>query len=68
VQPIPPAASAVISQPTDQQLDAAIQENVRLQVAAVPQNSAVIAAALTDGRALVVGAVYDLDSGKVVFQ
>jgi carbonic anhydrase len=67
VQPIIPAVEAVKGLPADQVLDAAIEENVHLQVAglrAVPSLAPLVAA----NKLQIVGAHYRLHSGRVSVQ
>lgn len=64
VAPILPAVRNVQNQPPDQLLEAAIQENVRLQKQALSQN-AILAQAVSASMLKIVGAEYDLASGKV---
>jgi carbonic anhydrase len=64
VAPILPAVRSVQGRPPDQLLDAAIQENVRAQVQTLTQN-AILADAVKAGQLTIVGAEYDLTSGKV---
>ena len=46
-------------------LSSAIAANVRANVAATKKQSAIVEKAITAGKAMIVGGVYDLDSGKV---
>jgi carbonic anhydrase len=46
-------------------LNAAIEENVRRQVRRLRTISPVINAAQAEGRVLVAGAIYDMDTGRV---
>jgi carbonic anhydrase len=50
---------------TDATLDQAIQENVRGVVKSIPERSAVLKAALDAGKIKIVGAVFDIGTGKV---
>jgi len=65
VDPIIPAVQAVASQPADQLLNAAIQQNVRLQVAGLTASSPVLAPLVSAGKLKVVAAEYYLESGRV---
>ena len=64
VAPILPAVRNVQSQPPDQLVEAAIRENVRLQTQALSQN-AILSQAVSAGKLKIVGAEFDLGSGKV---
>jgi len=66
VKAIEPAATATKGQPGDW-LSNAIAENVKLNVTATRQRSSIVDDAATSGRLRVVGAVYELHSGRVVF-
>ena len=48
-------------------VEAVGEENVRLQMRNVQEKSPVIKGLLDSGKALLVGAVYDLETGKVRF-
>lgn len=48
-------------------LDDAITANVKANVAAIPERSEIVAAAIKSGQIRVVGGVYELHSGKVRF-
>ena len=63
--PILPAAQSVKSDPAATQLDAAIQQNVRNQVAALSASAAVLQPAVAAGTLKIVGAEYQLASGRV---
>jgi carbonic anhydrase len=63
--PILPAAQSVQNDPAATQLDAAIQQNVRNQVAALNASTAVLQPAVTAGKLKIVGAEYQLASGRV---
>jgi carbonic anhydrase len=65
VQPIIPAARTVTSLPKDEQVDAAIKQNVRLQVQTLPLQSSILENAVAHGEVKVVGGVYKLRSGRV---
>jgi carbonic anhydrase len=62
--PILPAAQSVQNDPAATQLDAAIQQNVRNQVAALNASTAVLQPAVTARKLKIVGAVYQLASGR----
>jgi carbonic anhydrase len=66
VTAIEPAAVAVRDKAGDW-WENAVAENVRLNVAAVTQSSAIVAQAVEKGAVGVVGGVYDLHGGKVSF-
>jgi carbonic anhydrase len=51
----------------DATLDQAIQENVRGVMKSIPERSAVLKAALDAGKIKIVGAVFDIGSGKVTW-
>jgi carbonic anhydrase len=63
-QPIEPAVQAVQSQPTDQILDAAIRENVKLTQEGLGQIPT-FADAVQSGKLKIVGYEYQLKTGKV---
>jgi carbonic anhydrase len=63
-QPIVPAVQAVQNEPADQMVDAAIRENVKLNVQGLGQIST-FADAVQSGKLKIVGYEYQLDSGKV---
>ncbi len=65
VQPIIPAAQAVAGEPKDAQLNAAIQQNVRNQVALLKASTPVLAPLVSEGKLDVVGAEYNFHSGAV---
>jgi len=62
--PIEPAVQAVQGQPADQQLNAAIQQNVTLTAQALGQVST-FADAVQSGKLKIVGYEYDLHTGNV---
>lgn len=64
VAPIVPAVQNVQNEPKDQLLDAAIDENVRLQSALLSQNE-ILAGLVSSGDLMIVGADYNVDTGKV---
>jgi carbonic anhydrase len=64
VAPILPAVRNVQSRPPDQLLEAAIQENVRLQRQTLA-NNAILSQAVSSGTLKIVGAEFDLATGKV---
>jgi carbonic anhydrase len=65
VDPIIPAVQAVAGQPADQLVDAAIQQNVRLQVQQLSNSMPVLAPLVSAGKLKVVGAEYHLETGQV---
>lgn len=65
IQPIIPAAEAVLSQPHHARLDAAVKQNVENQVRLCHSSSAILAAAVAAKRLEIVGAEYGLASGQV---
>jgi carbonic anhydrase len=65
VQPILPAAQAVTSQPKDAQLNAAIQQNVRNQVALLKASTPILAPLVSAGKLKVVGGEYNFQTGAV---
>jgi carbonic anhydrase len=64
VAPILPAVRNVQGRPADQLVEAAIQENVRLQMQALSQNS-ILGQAVSAGKLTIVGAEFELETGKV---
>ena len=66
VEPIIPAAQSVQSLPSDQQLNAAIQQNARNQCALLKSLQPIIAPEISSGKVNVVAAEYELVSGKVL--
>ncbi|TMM15599.1 MAG: carbonic anhydrase [Actinobacteria bacterium] len=65
VDPIVPAVQAVQGQPANQLTEAAIQQNVRLQVQQLSASTPLLAPLVSGGQLKVVGAEYHLTSGKV---
>jgi carbonic anhydrase len=65
VDPIVPAVQAVQSQPADQLLTAAIQQNIRLQVQQLSASTPLLAPLVSSGKLKVVGGEYQLASGQV---
>jgi carbonic anhydrase len=65
VDPILPAAQAVQNLPVDQQLDAAIAQNVLNQVGVLQTLGPILEPAISSGSVLLVGAEYLLKSGLV---
>jgi carbonic anhydrase len=65
VTALTPAVKAALDQPGSN-LDNAIRQNVLLTVAAVKTATPILNQAVTDNKLRVVGAVYDLASGRVV--
>lgn len=66
VQPILPAAIAALAAPAEQRLDLAVRGNARRVAAHLGSASTVLADHLRQGKARIVAAHYDLDSGEVV--
>ena len=65
--PILPAAQAAMGLPPDQQLQAATRQNVTSQVQGLLTASALLRSASSEGKLEVVGAEYELRSGRVDF-
>jgi carbonic anhydrase len=65
LQPIVPAVEAVKATAPDQLLDAAIRENVRHTVSLMQSSQPVLAPLVQAGKLKVVGAEYELHSGRV---
>ena len=65
VDPIIPAVQAVQNQPPDQLMNAAIQQNIRLQVQQLSASTPLLAPLVSSGKLKVVGAEYHLASGQV---
>ena len=65
VDPIIPAVQAVQGQPADQLTEAAIQQNIRLQVQQLSSSTPLLAPLVSAGKLKVVGAEYHLTSGQV---
>lgn len=66
IEPIVPAALAVRDAPGDL-VDNAVRENARRTAARLVAHSSIIAGLVKDGKVKVVGAYYELDSGRVEF-
>ncbi len=66
VTAIEPAAKATKGNPGDWVANA-VAENVRLNVAAMTSRSQIVADAIHNGSLQVIGAIYDLHTGKVAF-
>jgi carbonic anhydrase len=67
---IKPAADAVptTGDKTDYaHVDAVARENVKLVMAQIKERSPVLSELIRDGKVVLVGGMYDLDSGKVTF-
>jgi carbonic anhydrase len=64
-QPIVPAVEAVKTTPPDQLLDAATKENVRRTVGLLQSSRPILAPLMQSGKLKVVGAEYELHSGRV---
>ncbi|TXF87816.1 carbonic anhydrase [Neolewinella aurantiaca] len=69
---IKPAVDAVKTEPgTDRSsknkefVDRVAEENVRLNVKAIPERSSVLKGLVDEGKLIIVGAMYDVSSGKV---
>lgn len=65
INPIVPAVQAVQGQPANQLVNAAIQQNVRLQVQQLSASTPLLAPLVSSGKLKVVGAEYMLASGQV---
>lgn len=65
IDAIKPAVAAAGLHPTDNLLAAATVENVRMNVAHLSSSDPLIAKFVADGKVKVVGAVYNLETGKV---
>jgi carbonic anhydrase len=65
---IKPAALAVTTLPADQQVPAAVHANVEQGVKQLTAKSDVLAKAVKEGRTKIVGAVYQLEDGQVIFK
>jgi carbonic anhydrase len=65
VRAIKPAVEAAKKADAADLLDAAITENVRYNVARLNKAKPIVSAFVADGKAKVVGARYDLATGKV---
>jgi carbonic anhydrase len=65
VDAIRPAVVAAALHPTDNLLAAATAENVRMNVAHLSSGDALIAKLVADGKVKVVGAVYEIQTGRV---
>ncbi len=65
VEPIIPAALAALSAPADQRLDLAVRGNARRVAARLGSSSMLIADHVRQGKARIVAAHYDLDTGEV---
>ena len=65
LDPIIPAVQTVQGQPADQLMDAAVQQNVRLQVQQLSASTPLLAPLVSSGKLKVVGAEYHLASGQV---
>src|SRR5439155_13555144 len=64
VEQITPAAASVVGQPGNP-MDNAIRANVQMTVSRLLRRDPELATRVRDGRARVVGGVYDLASGRV---
>jgi carbonic anhydrase len=65
IEAIKPAVAAAALHPTDNLLAAVTVENVRMNVAHLSSSDPLIAGFVNDGKVKVVGAVYDIGTGKV---
>lgn len=65
VEAVLPAVRETPAEPSGDRGDRAVRENVRRQVAALERSSAVLGDAVAAGRLLVVGAEYDMVTGRV---
>jgi carbonic anhydrase len=65
VNPIIPAVQAVQNTPSDQLVNAAIQQNIRLEVQQLSASQPLLAPLVSSGKLKVVGAEYLLASGQV---
>jgi carbonic anhydrase len=66
IDPIIPAVEAVKNQPPDQLVNAAVQQNIRLQVQQLSASTPLLAPLVSAGKLKVVGAEYHLESGQVL--
>ena len=62
------AALSVAALPDDAKMSAAVNKNVELGVCLLPAQSPVLAKAVAEGRVKIVGAVYHLEDGRVIFE
>lgn len=67
LQPILPAAQQAATLPPSQQLEVATRRNVEQQVEAMPAASNILQSAVSEGKLKIVGAEYELASGRTVF-
>ena len=65
VEPVLPAAQSVKTLPKDQQLEAAIKQNVLNQTSLLSGLAPVLQPIIASGKVKVVGGEYQLASGKV---
>jgi carbonic anhydrase len=65
VNPIIPAVQAVQNTPSDQLVNAAIHQNIRLEVQQLSASQPLLALLVSSGKLKVVGAEYLLASGQV---
>jgi carbonic anhydrase len=61
------AAQSVAELPADEKVPAAVKKNVELGASLLSAQSPVLANAVKEGRAKIIGAVYHLENGRVVF-
>ena len=64
---IRPAAQSVADLPDDQKEAAAIKKNVELSVSQLTSQSPPLAEAVRQGRVKIIGAVYQIEDGRVIF-
>jgi carbonic anhydrase len=64
---IKPAVQAVEGLPEEERLNAAIKNNVNVSVALLTAQSTILAKAAEEGRAKIMGAVYQMETGQVIF-
>ena len=63
----PGIASIQANLPKDAKVDAAVEAVVRFQMRMLLENSELLAAARKQGKLRLIGAIYDVDSGRVEF-
>jgi carbonic anhydrase len=61
------AAQSVENLPAESQIPAAVKKNVELGISQLTAQSQVLAEAVKEGRTKILGAVYQLEDGRVVF-
>jgi carbonic anhydrase len=67
INAIKPAVENARKMNSSNLLDASVRENIRTQVEQLKNLEPVLAKRVREGSILIVGALYDLDSGKVEF-